>query len=325
MSNSNASNSGTPKTIFDDNSFTIGNTPLVRLNTIGNGRIYAKIESRNPSFSVKCRIGSNMIWKAEKQGLLKKGVELIEPTSGNTGIALAMVAASRGHKISLVMPETMSIERRQLMRALGATLILTEGSLGMKGAFDKALKMTVDEPGKYLMLDQFSNPANPAIHEETTGPEIWTSTGGDFDFFIAGVGTGGTITGVSRYIKNTQGKALVSIAVEPTESPVLTQTLNNEPLLTAPHKIQGIGAGFIPRNLDMTLIDEVHTVSSDEAINMAKKLMSQEGILAGISSGAVAVVANHIALDPQNRNKNIVVVFPSASERYISTELFERV
>lgn len=307
---------------FEDNSYTIGGTPLVRLNYIGNGKIFAKIESRNPSFSVKCRIAANMIWEAEKQGVLSKGFEIIEPTSGNTGIALAMVAASRGHKLTLVMPESMSIERRQLMRALGANLILTEGSLGMKRAIEKAQEIVDAQPDKFVMLDQFSNPANPDIHEQTTGPEIWQATNGDIDILVAGVGTGGTITGVSRYIKKTKGKSLTSIAVEPLESPVLTQTLNNEPLVTMPHKIQGIGAGFVPRNLDLSLVDEVHTVSSEEAITMAKELILKEGILAGISSGAAVVAASRLALDPQNRNKTIVVILPSASERYLSTQLF---
>lgn len=264
--------------IYEDNSLTIGHTPLVRLNRIGNGRILAKVESRNPSFSVKCRIGANMIWDAEQRGVLTAGKELVEPTSGNTGIALAFVAAARGYKLTLTMPETMSIERRKLLKALGANLVLTEGAKGMKGAIAKAEEIVATDPNRYLILQQFSNPANPAIHEKTTGPEIWEDTDGEVDVFISGVGTGGTLTGVSRYIKNTKGKAITTVAVEPTDSPVISQALAGEELKPGPHKIQGIGAGFIPGNLDLDLVDRVEKVSNDEAISMARRLMDEEGI-----------------------------------------------
>ena len=265
--------------IYEDNSLTIGHTPLVRLNRIGNGRILAKVESRNPSFSVKCRIGANMIWDAEKRGVLKPGVELVEPTSGNTGIALAYVAAARGYKLTLTMPETMSIERRKLLKALGANLVLTEGAKGMKGAIQKAEEIVASDPEKYLLLQQFSNPANPEIHEKTTGPEIWEDTDGQVDVFIAGVGTGGTLTGVTRYIKNTKGKKeLISVAVEPTDSPVITQALAGEEIKPGPHKIQGIGAGFIPGNLDLKLVDKVVTITNEEAISTARRLMDEEGM-----------------------------------------------
>lgn len=277
--------------IYEDNSLTIGHTPLVRLNRIGNGRILAKVESRNPSFSVKCRIGANMIWDAEKRGILTAGKELVEPTSGNTGIALAFVAAARGYKLTLTMPETMSIERRKLLKALGANLVLTEGAKGMKGAIAKAEEIQATDPNRYLILQQFSNPANPAIHEQTTGPEIWEDTDGEVDVFIAGVGTGGTLTGVSRYIKNTKGKAITTVAVEPTDSPVITQALAGQEIKPGPHKIQGIGAGFIPGNLDLSLVDRVALVTNDEAISMARRLMDEEGILAGISSGAAVAAA----------------------------------
>ncbi|MBX9331491.1 cysteine synthase A, partial [Serratia marcescens] len=281
--------------IYEDNSLTIGHTPLVRLNRIGNGRILAKVESRNPSFSVKCRIGANMIWDAEQRGVLTAGKELVEPTSGNTGIALAFVAAARGYKLTLTMPETMSIERRKLLKALGANLVLTEGAKGMKGAIAKAEEIVATDPNRYLILQQFSNPANPAIHEKTTGPEIWEDTDGEVDVFISGVGTGGTLTGVSRYIKNTKGKAITTVAVEPTDSPVISQALAGEELKPGPHKIQGIGAGFIPGNLDLDLVDRVEKVSNDEAISMARRLMDEEGILAGISSGAAVVAAVKLA------------------------------
>ncbi len=297
--------------IYEDNSLTIGHTPLVRLNRIGNGRILAKVESRNPSFSVKCRIGANMIWDAEKRGILKPGVELVEPTSGNTGIALAYVAAARGYKLTLTMPETMSVERRKLLKALGATLVLTEGAKGMKGAIGKAEEIVATDPDKYVLLQQFSNPANPEIHEKTTGPEIWEDTDGEVDVFIAGVGTGGTLTGVSRYIKNTKGKKeLITVAVEPTDSPVIAQALAGEEIKPGPHKIQGIGAGFIPGNLDLDLVDRVVAISNEEAISTARKLMEEEGILAGISSGAAVAAALKLQEDEAFANKNIVVILP---------------
>ncbi|PSU22189.1 cysteine synthase A [Photobacterium kishitanii] len=308
--------------IYEDNSLTIGNTPLVRLNRVSNGKVLAKIEARNPSFSVKCRIGANMVWEAEKNGLLKEGIELVEPTSGNTGIALAFVAAARGYKLTLTMPESMSLERRKLLKALGAKLVLTEAAKGMKGAIDKAEEIVNSNPSKYLLLQQFNNPANPAIHEQTTGPEIWDATDGEIDVFVSGVGTGGTITGVSRYIKQQQGKAITVVAVEPAESPAITQTVNGNTVQPAPHKIQGIGAGFIPGNLDLALIDEIEQVSSDDAIEMARRLMDEEGILAGISSGAAVVAANNIAARPEFADKNIVVILPSSGERYLSTALF---
>lgn len=309
--------------IFEDNSLTIGRTPLVKLNRVSKGRVLAKVESRNPSFSVKCRIGANMIWDAEKRGVLVPGKEIIEPTSGNTGIALAFVAASRGYPITLTMPNTMSLERRQLLKALGANLLLTEGAKGMKGAIEKAMELAESAPEKYVLLQQFNNPANPEIHEKTTGPEIWEDTDGDIDVFVAGVGTGGTITGVSRYIKNTKGKAITSVAVEPVESPVITQALAGEEIKPGPHKIQGIGAGFIPGNLDLSLLDRVERVTSEEAIDMAKRLMKDEGILAGISSGAAVVAANRIAELPEFADKTIVVILPSSGERYLSTALFQ--
>ena len=308
--------------IFGDNSQTIGNTPLVRLNNVASGNVFAKVESRNPSFSVKCRIGANMIWDAEKKGTLTKEKEIIEPTSGNTGIALAFVAAARGYKITLTMPNTMSIERRKLLKALGANLVLTDGALGMKGAIDKAQELSNSAPDKYLLLQQFENPANPEIHEKTTGPEIWNDTDGDIDLFVAGVGTGGTLTGVSRYIKKTQGKAIISVAVEPEESPVITQTLAGEEIKPGPHKIQGIGAGFIPKNLDLSLVDLVKQVSNDNAIEMARRLMEEEGILAGISSGAAVYAAAQLAEQPEYKDKKIVVILPSSGERYLSTALF---
>ncbi|MCL6407382.1 cysteine synthase A [Dickeya dadantii] len=308
--------------IYEDNSFTIGHTPLVRLNRIGNGRILAKVESRNPSFSVKCRIGANLIWDAEKRGVLKPGIELVEPTSGNTGIALAYVAAARGYKLTLTMPETMSIERRKLLKALGANLVLTEGAKGMKGAIAKAEEIVASDSQRYLLLQQFSNPANPEIHEKTTGPEIWEDTDGEVDVFISGVGTGGTLTGVSRYIKNTKGKAIISVAVEPTDSPVITQALAGEEIKPGPHKIQGIGAGFIPANLDLKLVDRVERVTNEEAIHTARRLMEEEGILAGISSGAAVAAALNLLKEEEFANKTIVVILPSSGERYLSTALF---
>ncbi|BBL88122.1 cysteine synthase A [Vibrio rotiferianus] len=308
--------------IYEDNSLTIGNTPLVRLNKVSKGKVLAKIEARNPSFSVKCRIGANMIWEAEKAGTLKPGVELVEPTSGNTGIALAFVAAARGYKLTLTMPESMSLERRKLLKALGANLELTEAAKGMKGAIAKAEEIVASNPDKYLLLQQFNNPANPEIHEKTTGPEIWEATDGEIDVFVAGVGTGGTITGTSRYIKGEKGKAITSVAVEPAESPVIAQALAGEEIQPAPHKIQGIGAGFIPGNLDLELLDRVEQVTSEEAIEMARRLMEEEGILAGISSGAAVVAANRLAELPEFEGKTIVTVLPSSGERYLSTALF---
>lgn len=308
--------------IYEDNSLTIGNTPLVRLNKVSKGKVLAKIEARNPSFSVKCRIGANMIWEAEKAGTLKPGVELVEPTSGNTGVALAFVAAARGYKLTLTMPESMSLERRKLLKALGANLELTEAAKGMKGAIAKAEEIVASNPEKYLLLQQFNNPANPEIHEKTTGPEIWEATDGEIDVFVAGVGTGGTITGTSRYIKGEKGKAITSVAVEPAESPVIAQALAGEEIQPAPHKIQGIGAGFIPGNLDLELVDRVEQVTSEEAIEMARRLMEEEGILAGISSGAAVVAANRLAELPEFAGKTIVTVLPSSGERYLSTALF---
>jgi cysteine synthase A len=309
-------------TIFEDNSTAIGNTPLVKLNRVTKGNVFAKIESRNPSSSVKCRIGANMIWDAEKKGLLTAGKEIVEPTSGNTGIALAFVAAARGYGITLTMPNTMSLERRKLLAALGAKLELTDGAKGMNGAIAKAQEIKDSDPDKYVLLGQFDNPANPEIHEKTTGPEIWADTDGNIDIFVAGVGTGGTITGVSRYIKNTAGKNIMSVAVEPTDSPVISQKMAGEELKPGPHKIQGIGAGFIPGNLDMSVIDAVEQVSNDEAMAMCHRLMKEEGILAGISSGAAVVAAKRLAEKVENEGKNIVVILPSSAERYLSSALF---
>ncbi|APB78854.1 TPA: cysteine synthase A [Pasteurella multocida] len=310
-------------TIYSDNSYSIGNTPLVRLKHFGQGNIVVKVEGRNPSFSVKCRIGANMVWQAEKDGILTKEKEIVDATSGNTGIALAYVAAARGYKITLTMPETMSAERKRLLRGLGVNLVLTEGALGMKGAIAKAEEIVASEPQRYVMLKQFENPANPAIHQQTTGPEIWRDTDGQIDVLVAGVGTGGTITGISRYIKQDKGKAILSVAVEPAESPVISQTLAGEEIKPAPHKIQGIGAGFIPKNLDLALVDRVETVSSEEAMQTARRLMAEEGILGGISSGAAVAAADRLAKLPEFAEKLIVVILPSASERYLSTALFE--
>lgn len=310
--------------IYKDNSYTIGHTPLVQLNHIGNGHILVKIESRNPSFSVKCRIGANMIWDAEKRNTLNSNITLIEATSGNTGIALAYVAAARNYPLILTMPDTMSIERRKLITALGAKIILTDGHHGMKGAIKKAKEIVNTNPQHYLLLDQFNNPANPEIHENTTGPEIWHDTDKQIDIFVSGVGTGGTITGVGRFLKNIQKKnKTIIVAVEPKESPIITQTLSNQPIKPSPHKIQGIGAGFIPKNLDLTLIDYVETVTINEAITYSKHLMEKEGILAGISSGAALAAAVQIQKNKAYAvNKNIVVILPSSSERYLSTILF---
>jgi cysteine synthase A len=311
--------------IYDDNSRSIGNTPLVRLNKITAGAgatVLAKIEGRNPAYSVKCRIGANMIWDAEQRGVLKPGVEIVEPTSGNTGIALAYVAAARGYRLTLTMPETMSIERRRVLAHLGANLILTPGSQGMKGAIAKAEEIAASEPGKYFLPQQFKNPANPAIHEQTTGPEIWDDTDGAIDVLVSGVGTGGTITGVSRYIKNQKGKKIVSVAVEPAESPVISQQLSGQPLQPGPHRIQGIGAGFIPDTLDLSVVDRVEQVSSEEAIEVAQRLAKEEGILVGISCGAAVAAALRLANDITFAGKTIVVVLPDGAERYLSTPLF---
>jgi cysteine synthase A len=309
--------------VFDDITQSIGNTPLVRINKLTkHPKLYVKLENRNPAHSVKCRIGANMIWQAEKDGSLKPGMEIIEPTSGNTGIALAMVGASRGYKVTLTMPETMSIERRKVMQALGANLVLTEGAKGMKGAVDKAHELVKAANSNAILLQQFENPANPAIHEQTTGPEIWQDTEGEIDIFIAGVGTGGTITGVSRYIKQTQDKAITSIAVEPADSPLISQTKAGESIKPAPHKIQGIGANFIPGNLDIDLVDEVETVGNDESMAMAHRLMAEEGILCGISSGAALIAALRQADKVENKDKCIVVILPDSGERYLTSPLF---
>jgi len=313
-------------TIFKDNSTAIGNTPLVKLNRViganSSANVYAKIEARNPSFSVKCRIGASMVWDAEEKGLLSAGKEIVEPTSGNTGIALAFVAAARGYGITLTMPNTMSLERRKLLTALGAKVELTDGAKGMNGAIAKAQEIKDSNPEKYVLLGQFDNPANPKIHEETTGPEIWRDTDGNVDIFVAGVGTGGTLTGTSRYLKLTQGKAITTVAVEPTDSPVISQALAGEELKPGPHKIQGIGAGFIPGNLDLEMVDAVELVSNEDAFAMAHRLMKEEGILAGISSGAAVVAAKRLAELPENQGKNIVVILPSSAERYLSSALF---
>jgi len=311
---------------FADNSLSIGNTPLIKLNRIVNGsetKVYGKIEGRNPSYSVKCRIGSSMIWDAEQRGLLHAGVELIEPTSGNTGIALAFVAASRGYAITLTMPETMSLERRKVLKAFGANLVLTEGAKGMPGAIAKAEEIHNSDPKRYLLLQQFKNPANPAIHFSTTGPEIWDDTNGEVDVLVSGVGTGGTITGVSRFIKNSKRKKILSVAVEPEASPVITQTLKGLPIKPGPHKIQGIGAGIIPDTLDLSVVDRVETVSNDEAIETARRLAREEGILSGISSGAAAAVAARLAKQPEFAGKTIVVILPDSGERYLTSVLFE--
>ncbi len=312
---------------FQDNSETIGRTPLVKLNRVTDGSsalVLAKIEGRNPAYSVKCRIGAAMINDAQKRGLLTAGKELVEPTSGNTGIALAFVAAARGIPLTLTMPETMSIERRKLLTALGAKLILTEGPKGMNGAVAKAKEIAESDP-KYVLLQQFSNPSNPAIHEATTGPEIWDDTDGDIDVFVAGVGTGGTISGVGRYLKNTRKKQVEIVAVEPTTSPVITQKLNHQEIKPAPHKIQGIGAGFVPDNLDLSIVDKVEQISNEDAIAFARRLAKEEGILAGISCGAAAAVAARLAQQPKYAGKTIVVILPDSAERYLSSALFEGV
>jgi cysteine synthase A len=311
---------------YPDNSQSIGNTPLVRLNRITDGApitLLAKIEGRNPAYSVKCRIGAAMIKDAEQRGLLGAGKEIIEPTSGNTGIALAFVAAAKGIPLTLTMPDTMSIERRKLLAAYGAKLVLTEGAKGMKGAIAKAEEIAASDPDRYLLLQQFKNPANPQIHFETTGPEIWADTDGAIDILVAGVGTGGTITGVSRFVKQAQNKAITSIAVEPESSPVLSQHRAGLEIQPAPHKIQGIGAGFVPDVLDLSLIDEIEQVSNDDAIEYARRLAREEGILAGISCGAAVAAAVRVAKRPENSGKTIVVILPDSGERYLSSALFE--
>jgi len=312
--------------VYADNTLSIGRTPLVKLNRILNGAqatVLAKIEGRNPAYSVKCRIGASMIWDAERRGVLGPGVELVEPTSGNTGIALAFVAAARGYALTLTMPETMSLERRKLIRAFGATLVLTEGALGMQGAIAKAEAIQASDPGRFLLLQQFKNPANPDIHFKTTGPEIWDDTEGRVDVLVSGVGTGGTITGISRFIKGIKGKKIESVAVEPANSPVITQTLNKQPLTPGPHKIQGIGAGLIPDTLDLSLVDRVETVTDDEAIETARRLAREEGIISGISSGAAAAVAIRLARKPEYAGKTIVAVLPDSGERYLTSVLYE--
>jgi cysteine synthase A len=312
--------------IYADNSLSIGRTPLVRLNRIAKGApatLLAKIEGRNPAYSVKCRIGASMIWDAEKRGVLKPGKELIEPTSGNTGIALAFVAAARGYPITLTMPETMSIERRKVLKALGAKLILTDGAEGMNASIARCEEMVASEPDRYIMLHQFKNPANPEIHFKTTGPEIWEDTGGAIDVLVSGIGTGGTITGVSRYIKKQMGKKIVSVGVEPSTSAVITQTLNHLPLHPGPHAIQGIGAGFIPETLDLSMVDRVEQVTSEESIEMTRRLAKEEGILSGISCGAAMAAALRLAYLPEFKGKTFVIVLPDAAERYLSSPLFE--
>jgi cysteine synthase A len=309
---------------YKDNSLSIGRTPLVKLNRVTDGAgatVLAKIEGRNPAYSVKCRIGASMIWDAEERGVLTQGKEIIEPTSGNTGIALAYVAAARGYPITLTMPETMSLERRKVLQAFGAKLVLTEGPLGMKGAIAKAEEIRASDPNRYFLPNQFCNPANPDIHFRTTGPEVWDDTAGDIDVFVSGVGTGGTITGVARFIK--PKKPILSVAVEPTHSPVITQTKRGEPLQPGPHKIQGLGAGFIPETLDMSIVDRVEQVTNDESLEMARRLAREEGILSGISCGAAVVAAVRLAKDPEFRGKTIVTVLPDSGERYLSTVLFE--
>ena len=311
--------------IYADNSQSIGNTPLVQLNRVVDGgvRVLAKIEGRNPAYSVKCRIGAAMIWDAEQSGVLTPGMEVVEPTSGNTGIALAFVCAARGYPLTLTMPETMSLERRKVLKAFGAKLVLTEGAKGMPGAIAAAQALAAQDTARYYMPQQFSNPSNPAIHEKTTGPEIWNDTDGIVDAIVAGVGTGGTITGVARYFKQTQGKSILTVAVEPTASPVITQTMAGETPQPGPHKIQGIGAGFVPDNLDVSLIDRVEQVSNEDAVAFARRLATEEGILCGISCGAAGVAAARLAAEPDMRGKTIVVILPDAGERYLSSVLFE--
>ena len=311
---------------FENNSLSIGNTPLIRLNKVvaaERALVLAKIEGRNPAYSVKCRIGAAMIWDGEARGVLKPGMEVVEPTSGNTGIALAFVCAARGYRITLTMPETMSLERRKVLKAFGANLVLTEGARGMTGAIAKAEEIVAQDPTHYFMPQQFQNPANPAIHEKTTGPEIWQATDGKVDVIVSGVGTGGTITGISRYLKQTCGRQILAVAVEPENSPVITQKLAGETIKPAPHKIQGIGAGFIPGTLDLSVVDRVERVSNDEAVDYARRLATEEGILAGISCGAAVAVADRLSRESALANKTIVVILPDAGERYLSSVLFE--
>ncbi|HTO07992.1 MAG TPA: cysteine synthase A [Myxococcota bacterium] len=313
---------------FNDNALSIGHTPLVRLRRVtkdSRALVLAKIEGRNPAYSVKCRLGAALVWDAEKRGLLGPGKEIIEPTSGNTGIALAFVAAARGYPITLTMPETMSLERRKLLAAYGAKLVLTEGARSMPGAIQRAEEIAKSDPDRFVLLQQFKNPANPEIHERTTGPEIWDDTAGTVDVLVSGVGTGGTITGVSRYLKRTRGRAITSIAVEPAASPVISQTLSGEPPKPGPHRIQGIGAGFVPEVLDLSLIDAVEQVTNEEAIHFARALTREEGILSGISSGAAVAAAVRIAGRPECAGKTIVVILPDSGERYLSSSLFEGV
>ncbi len=311
--------------IFADNSLAIGNTPLVMINRLGpkGVTLMVKTEGRNPGYSVKCRIGASMVWDAEERGVLKPGMTLVEPTSGNTGIGLAFVAAARGYKLILTMPASMSLERRKVVKALGAELVLTEPAKGMKGAIEKASEIVASDPAKYYMPQQFENPANPAIHEKTTGPEIWNDTDGAIDVLVAGVGTGGTITGISRYIKKIQGKQILSVAVEPVSSPVISQAMAGQELKPSPHKIQGIGAGFVPKNLDLSLVDRVEQITDDEAKAMALRLMREEGVLCGISGGAAMAAAVRLAEHPDMQGKNIVVILPDSGERYLSTMLFD--
>jgi cysteine synthase A len=312
--------------VYEDNTKSIGHTPLVRINRLdasSGATILAKIEGRNPAYSVKCRIGAAMVWDAEERGTLKPGMSIVEATSGNTGIALAYAAAARGYGCVLTMPETMTMERRKVLAAFGAKLVLTPGPKGMKGAIAKAEELAAADPDKYLLAKQFENPANPAIHEKTTGPEIWEDTEGKIDVFVSGVGTGGTLTGVSRYIKGTRGKKILTVAVEPTHSPVITQTLAGQPLTPTPHKIQGIGAGFVPKNLDLSQVDRVEQVNNEESIEMARRLASEEGLLSGISCGAAMVVALRLGREPAQKGKTIVVILPDAGERYLSGALFE--
>lgn len=312
--------------VYSDNSQAIGNTPLVKLNRLTEGAgatVLGKIEGRNPAYSVKCRVGASMIWDAEERGILTRGIDIIEPTSGNTGIALAFVAAARGYRLTLTMPETMSLERRRVLAVLGAQVILTPGSEGMSGAVRKAEEIAASDPDRWFMPQQFKNPANPAIHERTTGPELWNDTDGGIDVLVSGVGTGGTITGISRYLKQTMGKPIVSVAVEPRESQVISQHLAGEPIKPNPHKIQGIGAGFIPDILDLSLVDRVEPVDSAEAITFARRLAREEGILAGISGGAAAAVAIRLAFQEEFSGRTIVVILPDLAERYLSTALFD--
>jgi len=310
---------------FEDNSLSIGNTPLVKIRRVAgtDALVLGKIEGRNPAYSVKCRIGAAMIWDAEKRGALKTGMEIIEPTSGNTGIALAFVGASRGYKVTLTMPETMSLERRKVLKALGANIVLTEGAKGMRGAIEMAERLAQEDPERYFIPQQFKNPANPAIHESTTGPEIWEATGGGIDVLVAGVGTGGTITGISRYIKKTMKKQILSVAVEPQASPVLSQKRAGQELKPGPHAIQGIGAGFVPDVLDMSLVDRIEQVANDEALDFARRLAREEGIFSGISCGAAVAAAARVAAEPEYKGKTIVVILPDSGERYLSTALFQ--